>query len=86
MKEPSVKHIALLIDVENMRTANPKECLQAMLTELLRNGELVVKRAYGDFSNDATVQSWESVLRAETWFDSRVFPKNFSEVGFSFRF
>mmetsp|Transcript_40411 Transcript_40411/g.73208 ORF Transcript_40411/g.73208 Transcript_40411/m.73208 type:complete len:419 (+) Transcript_40411:62-1318(+) len=65
MKEPSVKHIALLIDVENMRTANPKECLQAMLTELLRNGELVVKRAYGDFSNDATVQSWESVLRAE---------------------
>ena len=51
------KKIAVLIDADNAQ----KVKIQAILNELSAHGHIVLKRAYGDWSNDC-LKNWKTVL------------------------
>jgi hypothetical protein len=51
------KKLAVLIDAENTRLAS----LKAIITELSKYGYIVVKRAYGDWTN-ITLKNWKESL------------------------
>ena len=51
------KKIALLIDAENTQMSS----LQAILAEISKNGHVIVKRAYGDWSSMA-LKNWKQTL------------------------
>ena len=51
------KKIALLIDAENTQMSS----VQAILSEISKNGHVIVKRAYGDWSSMA-LKNWKQTL------------------------
>jgi len=60
-----LSNIALLIGTESISTPEPEVCLQAILMELQTKGDIIIKRAYGDFAADKDLHRWEPALRAE---------------------
>ena len=52
-----VKKIAMLIDAENTQMSS----LEAILTEISKNGHVVVKRAYGDWSSPM-LKNWKQTM------------------------
>ena len=52
-----VKKIAILIDAENTQMSS----LEAILTEISKNGHVVVKRAYGDWSSPM-LKNWKQTM------------------------
>lgn len=51
------KKIALLIDAENTQMSS----LEAILAEIAKNGHVIVKRAYGDWSSQA-LKNWKQTM------------------------
>ena len=51
------KKIAILIDAENTQMSS----LEAILTEISKNGHVIVKRAYGDWSSQA-LKNWKQTM------------------------